>query len=115
MRLQVREPAQRGKGVGLVGEAEEGLVAAESVVAVEPGGEAKAMDGRPEIVGRVADLGAAYRGGPGPVVRSVEIVRWQRSPLAADRGMDAVRRLVESPVAERRDGSRHRRLLEEQS
>jgi hypothetical protein len=65
------EPAQGGAGVGLVREAERRLVAAEAVVAVEQGGEPEAMDGGPEIVGRVPGLGRAHRGGPVPVGREV--------------------------------------------
>ncbi len=90
MGLQMGEPAQGGEGVGLVREAEGGFVAAEAVVAVEQRGQPKAMDGGPEVVGRVAGLGPAHRGGPTPVIAAVEFVRRQRPALAADRGMDAV-------------------------
>ena len=71
MRLQVGEPAQGGEGVGLVRKAEGRLVAAEAVVAVEQAGCAKAIDAGPEIVGRMAGLDAAHRGGPAPVVAAV--------------------------------------------
>jgi hypothetical protein len=67
MGLQMGEPAQGGEGVGLVRKAEGGLVAAEAVVAVEQGRESEAVDGGPEIGGRVLGLGRAGRGGPMPV------------------------------------------------
>jgi hypothetical protein len=74
--------------VGLVRKAEGGLVAAEAVVAVEPAGCSEAIDAGPEIVGRVAGLGRAHRGGPAPVVAAVERVWRQRTALTADRGME---------------------------
>jgi hypothetical protein len=88
MRLEVGEPAQGGEGVGLVREAEGGFVAAEAVVSVEQAGCAKAIYAGPEIVGCVASLGRAHRGGPAPVVAAVERVRRQRTALAVDCGMD---------------------------
>jgi hypothetical protein len=97
MSLQVGEPAQGGEGVGLVRKAEGGLVAAEAVVAVEQAGCSKAIDAGPEVVGRVASLGAAHRGGPAPVVAAVERVRRQRTALAPDRGMEG--RLHEATLA----------------
>jgi hypothetical protein len=98
MSLQVGEPAQGGEGVGLVRKAVRGLVAAEAVVAVEQAGCAKAVDAGPEIVGRVASLGRAHRGGPAPVVAAVERVRRQRTALAPDRGMEG--RLHEATIPE---------------
>jgi hypothetical protein len=88
MRLEVGEPAQGGEGVGLVREAEGGFVAAEAVVSVEQAGCAKAIYAGPEIVGCVASLGRAHRGGPAPVVAAVERVRRQRTTFAVDCGMD---------------------------
>jgi len=97
MRLQVGEPAQGGEGVGLVRKAEGRLVAAEAVVAVEQAGCSKAIDAGPEIVGRMANLGRAHRGGPAPVVAAVERVRRQRTALAVDCGMEG--RLHEATLA----------------
>jgi hypothetical protein len=108
------EPVERGKGVGLVREAEGRLVAAESIVAVEPGSQPEAIDDAPEIVGRVLGLGAAHLGGPAPVVGAGERVRRQWPALAADRGMDAVAGVVEIAAAGRDGGKRHRLLLGEQ-
>jgi hypothetical protein len=90
MGLQVGEPTEGGKGVGLVGEAEGGFVAAETIVAVEPAGQPEAVDYGPEIVGRVLCLGRAYRGGPAPVGSAVELGARQRPALAADGGMDSL-------------------------
>ncbi|HEV3494311.1 MAG TPA: hypothetical protein VG224_27150 [Reyranella sp.] len=98
MRLQMGEPAQGGEGVGLVREAEGRLVAAEAVVAVEQAGQPEAVDRGPEVVGRILGLGPAHRGGPTPVVAAVELVRRQRTALAADRGMDAVGGFMEAEM-----------------
>src|SRR4029077_3033252 len=78
MRLQVAEPAQGGKGVGLVGEAEGRLMTAEAVVAVEQSGQAEAIDDGPEIVDCMLGLGRAHRGSPAPVVGAAQLVSWER-------------------------------------
>jgi len=94
MRLQVGEPAQGGEGVGFVCEAEGRLMPAEAVVAVEQAGQSEAVDRGPEVVGRMLGLGRAHCGGPTPVAGAVELVRRQRTALAADRGMDTVGSVV---------------------
>src|SRR6267142_2289802 len=97
MRLQVAEPAQGGKGVGFVRQAEGRLMAAETVVAVEQGSQPKAVNAGPEVVDRVAGFGGAGRGGPAPVVGAGGSGERQRMALAPDRRVDAVGGLIEIP------------------
>jgi hypothetical protein len=107
MGLQMGQPAERGKGVDLVRQAEGRLVAAEAVVAVEQAGRAEAMDAGPEIVGRMPGLGRAGRGGPAPVVGAVRVAHRQRPARAADRGAEGAGGIVEALADGARRGGWH--------